>query len=58
MTVAFDNTSLFSTQLSKILSHKFIYKQHMLQNSIYGSPFFLLYVTVNENTAFKNMLLD
>jgi hypothetical protein len=58
MTVAFDNPNLYSTHLSKILSGKFIYKPHILQNCIYGCPFFLLYVTVNENTAFKNMLLD
>lgn len=57
MTMGFDNPNPYSTQLSKILSGKFIYKPLILQNYIYGCPSFLLYVAVNENTAFKNMLL-
>lgn len=56
MTVAFDNPNPYSTQISRILSGKFIYKPLILQNYKYGCPSFLLYVAVNENTAFKNML--
>ena len=57
MTVAFDNPNPHSTQLCNILSGKFIYKPLTLQTYIYGCPSFLLYVAVNENTAFKKMLL-
>jgi len=57
MTVALDNPNPHSTQLCQILSDKFIYKPLILQNYIYGCPSFLLYVAVNENTAFKKLLL-
>jgi len=58
MTVASDNPNPHSTQLCKILSGKSIYKPLILQNYIYMAvSSFLLYVAVNENTAFKKMLL-